>query len=69
MFNKNELKTIHTRIKEKGLKKKFLAQEIGVVPSTLSSFLSGKRNLGTSAVKLLLQQLDMDEATYLKKAS
>lgn len=55
-----ELKEIRKRIKASGLKKSKLAEVIGIHPTTLSSFLSGKRNLGLAARKSLYRELGLE---------
>lgn len=60
MINDNDLTTIRDAINSRGLKVKFLASKIGVAPATLSSFLTGKRNLGNPALLSLLRELNLD---------
>lgn len=60
MINDNDLTTIRDAINSRGLKVKFLASKIGVTPATLSSFLTGKRNLGNPALLSLLRELNLD---------
>lgn len=62
MSNCNDLTTIRAAIDGRGIKVKFLASKIGVTPATLSSFLTGKRNLGSAAFMSLLRELNLDAA-------
>lgn len=57
---------VRKRIDEKGLKINFLASKIGVTKNTLSSFLNGRRNLGLSALKLLMLELGISEEQLFK---
>jgi len=60
-----DLEEIKARIKKSGLKVKHLAGVIGVHPTTLSSYLSGKRELGLPAKKSLFRELgfEIDKAS------
>lgn len=64
-----DLNAIRSEIDARGLKVKYLAMKIGVIPGTLSSFLTGKRNLGPSAKRLLLLELNLTEEALKKKAA
>lgn len=48
-------------IEQMGLKKAYVAGEIGVNPGTLSRFLNGKGQLGKSAMILLCQVLHVKD--------
>ncbi len=54
------LDAIKRRIEERGLKHRWLADQMGVHPTTLSRFLTGKTNLSNAALKSLLRQLDLE---------
>lgn len=60
-------KIAKTAVKKSGLKQTWIAEQIGVSENTLSSFLSGKQNLGKPAQILLARVLKLDEAS--EKAS
>jgi plasmid maintenance system antidote protein VapI len=55
-----DLKILKDQIKKSGLKKGKLAEVIGIHPTTLSSFLSGKRQLGLAAKKSLYRELGLE---------
>ncbi|MEN0060019.1 MAG: helix-turn-helix transcriptional regulator [Bdellovibrio sp.] len=61
------LEEIKKRIEERGLKHRWLADQVGVHPTTLSRFLTGKTNLSNAALKSLLKELKLE--ALLKKAS
>lgn len=50
-------------IEQGGLKKKWVAEKIGVSSNTLSEFLSGRKNMGKSAQILLAQVLKLHDAS------
>lgn len=64
-----ELERIRQVIADKGFKHKWLAGQIGVHPSSLSRFLTGKSVISRSAMILLFQVLNIDAETLRKKAS
>ncbi|MBL7545605.1 MAG: helix-turn-helix transcriptional regulator [Bdellovibrionaceae bacterium] len=63
------LKRIDSAIKQKGLKKTWLAEQIHVHPSTLNRFLSGKTKMGGEALVRLFQILQIDINSLKEKAS
>jgi transcriptional regulator with XRE-family HTH domain len=64
-----DLNKLRSEIDSKGLKVKYLAEKIGVMPCTLSSFLTGKRGLGNAAFISLLRELNLTTKSVSKKAS
>lgn len=65
-----ELDRIRQAIEEKGFKHKWLACQIGVHPSSLSRFLTGKSVINRSALILLSQKLGIEINTEaFKEAS
>lgn len=63
-----DLELIREVIEQKGLKHRWLADQIGVHPTTLSRFLTGKSKLGNAALKSLCRELNLD-AKSLKDAA
>lgn len=63
MNDEQVVKLVRAELKDRGMKIGFLAQKIGVAPCTLSSYLTGKRNLGASAKLLLLKVLNLESLT------
>lgn len=63
-----DLEVIKKIVEDSGLKKRVIAERIGVRQETLSRFLNGKLNLGRPAMILLAQVLGVSESD-LKKAS
>ncbi len=64
-----DLGLVREKIKDSGFKMRHIATEIGVKPNTLSSYVSGKRGLGTSAKLLLCDILGIDRKSITEKAS
>lgn len=64
-----DLRVIKVEIKNRGLKSKWIASEIGIHPSTLSRFLSGRTILSGESLIRLLQMLKIDPASFKQKAS
>lgn len=53
--------TIRTEIEKKGIKHRWLAEKIGVHPTTLSRFLTRKRGIGSEIKMSLLRELNLDD--------
>lgn len=62
------LEIIEQRIRQKGLKKSWIAQKIGVHPGTLRRFLKGETELGLEALAMLLKTLDLKFEALLQSA-
>lgn len=59
---------IRQEIDKRGIKHRWLAEQIGVHPTTLCRFLTGKTTLGGEAMFNLVQKLELGP-DLLKKAS
>ena len=60
---------IRSEIENMGFRRVWLAGQIGVHPTTLNRFLSGKTMLGSEALMELLSILKLKPEALLKKAS
>ena len=59
-------KMLEDRIQQKGLKKSYIAERLGISRATLSSMLNGKTEFRLSHVRTLCKLLDIrDEETLL----
>lgn len=59
-----DLSQVNEAIKKSGLKKKWIAQQIGVSKDSLGAYLSGrKKTLSKSAMILLAHVLNLNEAS------
>lgn len=54
-------KLLEEKIKQKGLKKSFIAESIGVSRSTFSSLLSNKTEFKASQIRALCKLLDIED--------
>lgn len=63
------LELINRTIKTKGIKKKWLADQMNVHPNTLGYFLKGKTMLGADAFVKLLAILNLDAKSLVKDAA
>lgn len=51
------MKSLEKRIKETGLKKSFIAEKLGISPSTLSRIISGKQEYVSDELKAKIDAL------------
>lgn len=63
------LNLINERIREKGLKKGWVAEQIGVHPCTLRRFLKGETEIGLDSLAKLLKIINLKFESLTQKAS
>lgn len=62
------IEVIEKRIKQSGLKKSWVAEQIGVHPATLRRFLNGKTELGLEPFARLLTLLNLKLEALMESA-
>lgn len=60
------VKLLDEKIQQSGLKKQFIAEKIGVTPTTLSSLLNGRAEFKTSQVSAICKILNIQDDAEVK---
>jgi ribosome-binding protein aMBF1 (putative translation factor) len=64
-----DIQKLRKVIEGRGIKQTWLADQIGVHPSTLNRFLTGRTHMSRAAIKSLLRELNLSEDSLKLRAS
>lgn len=60
------VKLLKEKIKESGLKKAYIAAQIGIAPNTLTALLNNKAEFKASQIRTICDVLDIHDAAEIK---